>query len=381
MPPLWGNLMKKHLSSRQGTQQPWQFLKPDPATAAPDCCKDLRDGLREPCRDELLVASEQRPESARMPTTKCSPLWNWRLDLISLSRVVYYGLLGLVWYSIDCISLLIDIDCILVWLARLAKYIYIDCIVYLWLVVFKDLLEVGKCSVLSRSNVECENCGWQSNASACTDHGQSYHSSHRSTSHNSAQGTVITPSSVTCVRRDGVRDELRETYARFLALRQLTPQFKQKENVHIKLIKAGFNVTSRHHNTLKSHVFRAWRWLLWHLCSQEVFNLRCLSVLCHLQILHQNSPKPSQETNFSKNPCNNHHQTSSKNLLKLDAVMLAGQDTTPFSIAGFIQDGLPAWSLRFRDGLRGASIKPMKPTLVQYPSTDRRYIRCMIYDI
>ena len=62
--------------------------------------------------------------------------------------------------------MLIDIDCISVWLTRLAKYIYIDCIVYLWLVVFKDLLGVGKCSVLSRSNVECENCGWQSNASA-----------------------------------------------------------------------------------------------------------------------------------------------------------------------------------------------------------------------
>ena len=121
------------LSSKQGTLRApsnpgnsWNTLKPDPATAAPDCCKDLRDGLREPCRDELLVASEQRPEGARMPTTKCSPLWNWRLGLISLSRVVYYSLLGLVWYGIDGISMLIDIDCILVWLTRLANiYIYI----------------------------------------------------------------------------------------------------------------------------------------------------------------------------------------------------------------------------------------------------------------
>ena len=313
------------LSSRQGTQQPWQFLKPDPATAAPDCCKDLRDGLREPCRDELLVASEQRPESARMSTTKCSPLWNWRLGLISLSRVVYYSLLGLVWYGIDGISMLIDIDCILVWLTRLANgkyvYIYILIVLYIcgWLclktswklvsalyshgqmlnakivagkamhllqilmlvfIVRRSLYNIMMHCYLHFTSVQFEWLYRTANAlSECTDHDQSYHSSHRSTSHYSAQGTVITPSSVTCVRRDGVRDELRETCARFLALRQLTPQFKQKENVHIKQIKAGFNVTSRHHNTLKSHVFRAWRWLLWHLCSQEVFNLRCLSVL------------------------------------------------------------------------------------------------------
>ncbi len=113
-------------------------------------------------------------------------------------------------------------------------------------------------------------------------------SHHSKSSHNSARGTVITPSSVTCVRRDGVRDELRETCARFLALGQLTPQSKQQENVHKKQIEAGFNFTSRNHNTLKSHVFRAWRWLLWHLCSQEVFKLWRLSVCCvYLQVLHQ----------------------------------------------------------------------------------------------
>ena len=169
MPLLWGNLMKKHFHPGRAPSNPGNSAK-HTETGPSDCSPRLLQGptRRTTWTVPWWASSGLRatPWTARMPTTKCSPLWYWRLGLISLSRVVYHSLLGLVWYGIDGISMLIDIDCILVWLTRLTKYIYIDCIVYLWLVVFKDLLEVGKCSVLSRSNVECENCGWQSNASA-----------------------------------------------------------------------------------------------------------------------------------------------------------------------------------------------------------------------
>lgn len=257
MPLLWGNLMKKHFHPGRAPSNPGNSAK-HTETRPSDCSPRLLQGptRRTTWTVPWWASSGLRatPWTARMPTTKCSPLWNWRLGHISLSRVVYYSLLGLVWYGIDCISMLIDINCILVWLTRLAKYIYsILIVLYIcgWLclktswklvsalyshgqmlnakivagkamhllqilmlvfIVRRSLYNIMMHCYLHFTSVQFEWLYRTANAlSACTDHDQSYHSSHRSTSHNSAQGTVITPSSVTCVRRDGVRDELRET--------------------------------------------------------------------------------------------------------------------------------------------------------------------------